>query len=66
MRRYIGLFHKEADSDFGVSFPDFPGVVTAGVSLDDARAMAQQALAFHVEGLVEDAKSFPTRLPSKR
>ena len=25
MRQYIGLIHKEADSDFGVSFPDFPG-----------------------------------------
>ncbi|TIU60670.1 MAG: CopG family transcriptional regulator, partial [Mesorhizobium sp.] len=26
MRHYIGLIHKEADSDFGVSFPDFPDV----------------------------------------
>jgi predicted RNase H-like HicB family nuclease len=39
MRNYIGIIRKEADSDFGVSFPDFPGVVTAGKSLDDARAM---------------------------
>jgi len=37
MRNCIGLIHKEADSDVGVSFPDFPGVVTAGKSLDDAR-----------------------------
>jgi predicted RNase H-like HicB family nuclease len=46
MRNYIGLIHKEADSGFGVSFPDFLGVVTAGKSLDDARAMAEEALAF--------------------
>ncbi|AZO00584.1 type II toxin-antitoxin system HicB family antitoxin [Mesorhizobium sp. M9A.F.Ca.ET.002.03.1.2] len=59
MRHYIGLIHKEADSDFGVSFPDFPGVVTAGVNLDDARAMAEEALAFHVEGLVEDGEAIP-------
>jgi hypothetical protein len=32
MRNYIGLIHKE--SDFGVSFPDLPGVITAGKSLD--------------------------------
>jgi predicted RNase H-like HicB family nuclease len=38
MRYYIGLIHKEADSDYGVSFPDFPGVATAGKSLDDAQA----------------------------
>ncbi|MER8386559.1 type II toxin-antitoxin system HicB family antitoxin [Mesorhizobium sp. M0751] len=59
MRNYIGLIHKEPDSDFGVSFPDFPGLVTAGFSLDDARAMAEEALAFHVEGLVEDGEAIP-------
>jgi predicted RNase H-like HicB family nuclease len=59
MRNYIGLIHKDADSDFGVSFPDFPGVVTAGKSLDDARAMAEEALAFHIEGMVEDGEAVP-------
>ena len=54
MSDYIGLIHKEAGSDFGVSFPDFPGVVTAGKSLDEARAIAEEALAFHIEGLVAD------------
>ena len=54
MKQYIGLIHKDAESDFGVSFPDFPGVVTAGKDLDDARAMAEEALAFHIDGLVED------------
>lgn len=59
MRSYIGLIHKDADSDFGVSFPDFPGVVTAGTTLDDARAMAEEALALHIEGLVEDEEAIP-------
>ena len=59
MGQYIGLIHKEADSHFGVSFPDFRGVVTAGTTLDEARAMAEEALAFHVEGLVEDGDAIP-------
>jgi predicted RNase H-like HicB family nuclease len=59
MRQYIGLIHKEAASDYGVSFPDFPGVATAGTSLDDARAMAEEALTFHIEGLVEDGEAIP-------
>ncbi|TIP77901.1 MAG: type II toxin-antitoxin system HicB family antitoxin [Mesorhizobium sp.] len=59
MKQYIGLIHKDTDSDFGVSFPDFPGVVTAGTDLDDARAMAEEALAFHIEGLVEDGEAIP-------
>ena len=54
MRNYIGLLRKEGDSDYGVSFPDFPGIATAGTSLDDARAMAEEALALHIEGLLED------------
>ena len=59
MWNYIGFIHKDADSDFGVSFPDFPGVVTAGSTLDDARAIAEAALAFHVEGLVDDGEAIP-------
>jgi predicted RNase H-like HicB family nuclease len=59
MPSYIGLIHKDANSDFGVSFPDFPGAITAGTTLDDARAMAEEALALHVEGMVEDGLPIP-------
>src|SRR3954452_17047327 len=59
MRQYIGLIRKEPRSDYGVSFPDFPGVVTAGTTLDDARVMAEEALGFHVEGLVADGEAIP-------
>jgi predicted RNase H-like HicB family nuclease len=59
MRNYLGLIHKDADSDFGVSFPDFPGVVTAGTDLDDARRMAEEALSLHIDGLAEDGEAIP-------
>ncbi|PPJ47480.1 type II toxin-antitoxin system HicB family antitoxin [Rhizobium sp. KAs_5_22] len=59
MQHYIGLIHKDVDSDFGVSFPDFPGVVTAGTDLDDARRMAEEALVLHVEGMIEDGEAIP-------
>lgn len=59
MPSYIGLIHKDTDSDFGVSFPDFPGAITAGRTLDDARTMAEEALALHVEGLTEDGEALP-------
>lgn len=59
LKNYIGLIHKEDASDFGVSFPDFPGVITAGTTLDDARAMAEEALSFHIEGLIEDGETLP-------
>lgn len=59
MRHYIALIHKDPDSDYGVSFPDFPGCVTAGSTLDEARSNAVEALALHVEGMVEDAEPVP-------
>jgi predicted RNase H-like HicB family nuclease len=59
MRQYIALIHKDADSDYGVSFPDLPGCVTAGVDLDDARRMAEEALSLHLEGMEEDRDPIP-------
>jgi predicted RNase H-like HicB family nuclease len=59
MLQYIGLIHKDPGSDYGVSFPDLPGLITVGKDLDDARAMAEEALTFHIEGLIEDGEAIP-------
>ncbi len=56
---YIAIIHKDADSQYGVSFPDFPGCVTAGVTLEVAKNMAVEALAFHIEGMIEDKDHIP-------
>ena len=58
-RKYIGLVHKEADSDYGASFPDLPGCISAGSTLEEARALAAEALALHLEGLEEDGAAVP-------
>lgn len=60
---YIAYLHKDRKSDFGVSFPDFPGCVTAGKSLDEASRKAPEALAFHIAGMIEDGEKIPK--PSK-
>ena len=59
MANYIALIHKETDSDFGVSFPDFPGCVTAGKSIDEAKDMAQEALTGHVKVMTEFGEDIP-------
>ena len=56
---YIALIRKEADSDYGVDFPDLPGCVTAGSTLDEAAAMAREALALHLEGLEAEGEAWP-------
>lgn len=56
---YIAYLHKDRKSDFGVSFPDFPGCVTAGRTLDEARRLAAEALALHIRGMLEDGDTVP-------
>jgi predicted RNase H-like HicB family nuclease len=58
-REYIAYLHKDKNSDYGVSFPDFPGCITAGSTLEEARRMAAEALAFHIQGMREDGEKIP-------
>ena len=58
-KHYIALVHKDEDSRFGVSFPDFPGAVTAARILDEALERAEEALALHVEGMAEHGEPIP-------
>ena len=59
MASYIGLIRKDHDSDFGVDFPDFPGCISAGATLEEARRMAEEALELHVLGMAEDGDALP-------
>ena len=63
MAEFIALIHKDPGSDYGVSFPDFPGCVTAGRSLEEARRGAAEALALHIEGMAEDGEPIPEPAP---
>jgi hypothetical protein len=43
---YIAYLHKDRDSDCGVSFPDFPGCITAGKTLGHDRGRRRSGGAF--------------------
>lgn len=57
-RAYPAIVER-AKIGFGVCFPDFPGCVAKGDTLDLALLNAVAALAFHVEGLIEDGEALP-------
>jgi predicted RNase H-like HicB family nuclease len=59
MATFIALLRKDKGSDYGVDFPDFPGCVTAGATLEEARRMAAEALELHIEGMTEDGMPLP-------
>jgi antitoxin HicB len=49
MPHYVALIHKDADSCYGVSFPDWSGVITAGDTIDEALQQAAEVLNFAAE-----------------
>ena len=60
---YVAILHKDPDSDFGISFPDFPGCITAGRTLEEAREMAHEALAGHIAVMREGGDPVPNPSP---
>jgi predicted RNase H-like HicB family nuclease len=52
---YTVYFEPQSDGSFAVVFPTFPEIVTFGRTLDEARAMASDALRCHL-GRIEQAK----------
>lgn len=62
MANYIALLRKEPDTIHGVDFPDFPGCVSAGESLEEARRNATEALKLHLAGMLEDGEIIPEPL----
>lgn len=60
---YAIAIHKDADSDYGVSVPDLPGCISAGETLQDAIAMAQEAIELHLAGMIEEGAMPPEPTP---
>ena len=48
---------------WGVDVPDIPGCFSAGEDLDDAMAMAREAIEGHLEILAEDCARIPVATP---
>lgn len=59
MRHYIALIHKDPESDYGISFPDFPGCVSAGATVEEAVQMGAEALRGHIELMAEEGLPLP-------
>ena len=59
MAKYFALIHKDAGTDYGVSFPEFPGCTSAGETYEKAVHNALEALAAHVELMRRDGDPIP-------
>jgi len=48
--KYIAIIHKDANSAYGVTLPDFPGCFSAADTLDEIPAAVQEAVELWAEG----------------
>lgn len=55
---YVICLEKVSDG-YVVSVPDVPGCFSAGDTFAEALANAKEAIAFHIEGILEDGEPIP-------
>jgi predicted RNase H-like HicB family nuclease len=56
---YTVLLQPEPERGYTVTCPALPGLVTYGETMDDARAMAADAIRGYIECLREDGEPIP-------
>ena len=61
---YTVLLQPEPEGGYTVTCPALPGLVTYGASLEDARAMAADAIRGYIECLREDGEPIPESDPA--
>jgi predicted RNase H-like HicB family nuclease len=58
MAMLIGLIHGSAGA-WGISFPDLPGCIGGGATMDAAMASGRESAALHLDALVDDGLPLP-------
>jgi predicted RNase H-like HicB family nuclease len=67
LRFYPALINQDENAGpedgYGVVFPDLPGCVTVGETVQDAAVMAAEAAQLHIDGMIEDGEAIPKPSP---
>jgi predicted RNase H-like HicB family nuclease len=68
MQSYVfaGIAERGETSGYGLYFPDLPGCVTAGETLEELVANAHEALQLHLEGMTDAGYPIPDPTPIER
>ena len=58
--QYTIILHPDTEEGgYTVTVPALPGCVTQGETLEEAIAMAKDAIRLHIEGLIAEGESVP-------
>jgi predicted RNase H-like HicB family nuclease len=58
MAAVVALVHG-APGAYGISFPDFPGCIAGGGTIDETVRRGREALDFHVESMIAVGEPLP-------
>jgi predicted RNase H-like HicB family nuclease len=50
---------EQGETSFGAHVPDVPGCVAVGSTKEEVLELIQEAIEFHLEGLLEDGQTIP-------
>ena len=56
--QYVVIFEK-GENSYGAYVPDLPGCIAVGETLEEVRALIIEAIAFHIEALLEAGMPVP-------
>ena len=56
--KYMVVIEKGATS-YGAYVPDLPGCIAVGDTESEVKELIQEAISFHIEGLIEDGEPVP-------
>ena len=56
--RYAVVF-QQTPNNYGAYVPDVPGCISTGKTWEEMQAMIREALAFHIEDLLEQGEPLP-------
>lgn len=63
VRFYAAIIERGEEPGFGVTFPDFPGCVSAGDTVQQAAMNAEEALRGHIGLMIQDGDPIPMPMP---
>ncbi|MBU2704113.1 putative RNase H-like HicB family nuclease [Sporomusaceae bacterium BoRhaA] len=66
--KYIfpAIFEAGDEHGYCITFPDLPGIVTSGETIEESLAMAKEALELHLYGMEEDEDAIPEPTPPNK
>ena len=60
LKAYPAVFEQTKDGEYGVFFPDIPGCISAGDTLEEAIEMSKEALSLHLSEMINVNEKCPT------